>query len=629
MTSQSPTFSARLFYSYCHKDAQYKNSMERSLALLKSQGLLNDWSDQSILPGQKISQSIKKKIDEADIVVFLLSQNFIASTECMKEWERAKQLTAKGKLLFRIPIILKHCAWLDMLAKDDVKALPNDGEPVNKFDDEDTAWHEVYEGIKAVIYQLRNTFTPKPEFIKEIEKIEFLSQQDIKLQDIFVFLPLSCYTPQDGQVSELIINQTQLLKKKYAIIHGEELSGKTALGRHLFLSLTEKSSPVLYVDLEQVPRTPKEKFLRDTYCHQFNGDYSLWKQQSNKTLILDNLSSRPYLIDFVVFAKDFFEKIIITVSSDIFNSFFRDEVCLTDFFEMKIEPLTYRQQEELIRKRLALSDRNELITDGFIDQVEDRINSIIISSKIVPRYPFFVLSILQTYEAFMPNNMSITSYGHCYHILIVSTLMKAGISRSDNDINTCFNFAENLAFKIYQNNEHRLTNKLDLEEFVKEYGKKFIIPKPFLHRLKDENYGIITKDGYFRKIYMYYFFLGRFLSKKNIQNKTVIEQMCEKSYVTSNYLTLLFIIHHTNDNQIIDHILLRTMCALDLVQPAVLDQGETKRFGNIIDTLEKDVLSPKSVEEERKKERDVRDHQDEIDEETDEETDEDNPVNWT
>ena len=137
MTSQSPTFSARLFYSYCHKDAQYKNSMERSLALLKSQGLLNDWSDQSILPGQKISQSIKKKIDEADIIVFLLSQNFIASTECLKEWERAKQLAAKGKLLFRIPIILKHCAWLDMLAKDDVKALPNDGEPVNKFDDED------------------------------------------------------------------------------------------------------------------------------------------------------------------------------------------------------------------------------------------------------------------------------------------------------------------------------------------------------------------------------------------------------------------------------------------------------------------------------------------------------------
>ena len=37
--------------------------------------------------------------------------------------------------------------------------------------------------------------------------------------------------------------------------------------------------------------------------------------------------------------------------------------------------------------------RNKPITDGFVDQVESRVNSIVISNKIVPRYPFYILAI--------------------------------------------------------------------------------------------------------------------------------------------------------------------------------------------------------------------------------------------
>ena len=424
MTRQQPVFTVRLFYSYCHKDDRHRAAMERSLAFLKQEGLLKDWSDQSILPGQSISRNVREEMDRADIMVFLLSPDFIASEACMKEWRYAKQL-AQRKLLLRIPIILRNCAWKDLLASDDIKALPTDGKSVTEFTDADVAWQQVYEGVKDVINQFKNTFTPKSEFIGEIEKTDFLSQQHLKLKDIFVFPRLSCYAPQtkDGQVQEKIVtNREQLLEKKHTLIHGEEMSGKTALGRHLFLSLVEDSDPVLHIDLEQVSRKSREGILRDTYRRQFNGDYALWKQKNNKTLILDNLSSASHLIDFVVFAKDIFDRIVVTLSSDVSNSFFRDEKRLADFVEMKIEPLNHRQQEELIRKRLKLSDRNEAITDGYVDQVENRVNSTIISDKIVPRYPFFVLSILQTYEAFMPDNMRITSYGHCYYVLILANL---------------------------------------------------------------------------------------------------------------------------------------------------------------------------------------------------------------
>lgn len=232
MTLWQPAFTVRLFYSYCHKDARHRAAMERSLAFLKQEGLLKDWYDQSILPGQSISQKVREEMDQADIMVFLLSQDFIASEACIKEWRHAKQLSQR-KSLFRIPIILRDCAWKNLLDSDDIKALPTDGKPVAEFTYRDTAWQQVYEGIKVVINQLRNTFTPKSEFIEEIEKTDFLSQQHLKLKDIFVFPRLSCYAPQaqDGRVQgKIVINREQLLKKKYTLIHGEEMIGKTALG---------------------------------------------------------------------------------------------------------------------------------------------------------------------------------------------------------------------------------------------------------------------------------------------------------------------------------------------------------------------------------------------------------------
>lgn len=611
-------FRANLFYSYSHKDEQHRNDMEKALALLKRKNLLEDWSDQKIQPGQTISKEIKEKMERADILVFLLSRDFIASDACMEEWEYAKYLADKGKPIFRLPIILRDCSWKDLLNEDDIKALPKDGKPVNI--DNDTAWQQVYEGIKVVISQLRGIFIPKLQFIEEMEKTDFVSLQHARLQDIFVFPTLSCHPPQtkNGPMQrELIEDWTELLAKKYVLIHGQEMSGKTAFGQYLFLSLAnDQSTPVLHIDLQDVPKKYSEKVFSEAYYNQFSGDYSLWVQQESKVLILDNLSSASHLIEFIEFAEDFFDKIVITSSSNIFYSYFWDETRLAHFHTVKIEPLNHKQQEELIRKRLALSDRNEPVSDGLVDQIENDVNSIITSKKIVPRYPFFVLSILQTYEAFMPDNLSITSYGHCYHALIVARLIKAGIVSDHNNINTnrnrvdnintCFNFAEQLAFKTYENNKLHRQTKLDFDEFVEKYKKNFMISDSILSRLRKHDYGIITKDGSFRIPYMYYFFLGRFLSRETKRNKDIIEEMCERSHQSSNYLTLLFIVHHTNDNQIIDDILLRTMCTLDKIEPAKLDRGETEGFKEIVDALPKNILSRNSVETERKKEREIR-----------------------
>ena len=203
MTISRNTFHANLFYSYSHKDAQYRDDMETALSLLKRNNLLKDWSDLKILPGQTIPKEVREKMDDANILVFLLSQDFIASDECMKEWEYAKQLAANGEPIFRIPIILRDCPWKDLLKNDNIKALPNDGVSVANFDNKDTAWMEVYDGIKTVINHLRKTRTSKSEPTMKVEKTNDLSIFGVDKSDSTEFMLLCSANGQVGFLSIL------------------------------------------------------------------------------------------------------------------------------------------------------------------------------------------------------------------------------------------------------------------------------------------------------------------------------------------------------------------------------------------------------------------------------------------
>ena len=338
-------------------------------------------------------------------------------------------------------------------------------------------------------------------------------------------------------------------------------------------------------------------------------DYDLWERQQGKTLIIDHFTAARSHVRFVEFVRNRFDRIVVMVSSTVYESYYRDDSRLADYVEVRIEPLTHGQQETLIRRHLALSSERVTIPDGRVDQVEDRVNSVIMSQRLVPRYPFFVLSILQTLEAFMPSSFTITSYGHCYKALILARLIKAGIPSRDSDINPCLNFAETLAFQQYCAKRESGDGAaiVDFGDFVKTYRQRFHISDSTLTRLGDREYGLLDDNGKFRANYSYYYFLGMFLAKHKVECADIIELMCEATYLPSNHLTLLFLIHHTESREVVDEILLRTLCALEGVEPARLDRAETRRFQQIVGGLPKNVLSGNSVEDERRRERERRD----------------------
>jgi hypothetical protein len=68
-----------LFFSYAHEDERYRERLERHLSTLRNEGLVADWYDGRIQPGADWDDEIRAHLDRADIVLFLVSADFLAS----------------------------------------------------------------------------------------------------------------------------------------------------------------------------------------------------------------------------------------------------------------------------------------------------------------------------------------------------------------------------------------------------------------------------------------------------------------------------------------------------------------------------------------------------------------------
>jgi hypothetical protein len=68
-----------LFYSYAHEDEPLRDELQDHLAILERRGVIRSWHDRAIVPGHDWSQEIDQHLREADLVLLLISKDFIAS----------------------------------------------------------------------------------------------------------------------------------------------------------------------------------------------------------------------------------------------------------------------------------------------------------------------------------------------------------------------------------------------------------------------------------------------------------------------------------------------------------------------------------------------------------------------
>lgn len=144
-----------LFYSYSHRDEKFRDALAKHLALLKRQGLIKEWYDRQIDAGEEWRDAIDEHLEAADIILLLVSSDFIGSDYCFdKEMGRALERHDKGEALV-IPIIVRPVSWSGA-PFGRLQALPKDGKPVTIWDNRDLAWVNVAEGITKMISAISN-----------------------------------------------------------------------------------------------------------------------------------------------------------------------------------------------------------------------------------------------------------------------------------------------------------------------------------------------------------------------------------------------------------------------------------------------------------------------------------------
>ncbi|MGV8982819.1 toll/interleukin-1 receptor domain-containing protein [Clostridium sp.] len=144
-----------VFLSYCHKDEEYKNKLESHFVMLKRNGIITTWDDRKIIPGQNLNEEINKNLLSADIIILIISVDFLNSTYCFdKEMTKALEMNTLNQARV-IPVIVRPCDWLDSPFKD-LEALPSDGISISKSADKDEAFLEVVTGIKEVIKDIKS-----------------------------------------------------------------------------------------------------------------------------------------------------------------------------------------------------------------------------------------------------------------------------------------------------------------------------------------------------------------------------------------------------------------------------------------------------------------------------------------
>lgn len=138
------------FYSYAHRDEEARDRLAVYLAPLRHNGRIVEWHDRKIEPGTDWNASISSRLDSANLVLMLLSPDFLASDYCFGvEVERCMTRLKKGNLKV-VPILTRPCLWEDSPFSA-LQIIPKDARPISTCSSPEEAWKEVALSISKLV----------------------------------------------------------------------------------------------------------------------------------------------------------------------------------------------------------------------------------------------------------------------------------------------------------------------------------------------------------------------------------------------------------------------------------------------------------------------------------------------
>jgi internalin A len=160
LLSSSDKRKLRIFFSYSHKDELYRNELEVHMAMLKRSGRIETWHDRKIMAGDHWDDKIKEQLQQADIVLLMISSDFLHSDYI---WEQELSVlrhrkSDKSDSLRIIPIFTRPCDTNDLdemqwqgAQKDKQSQMPW----ISSASDRDAVYADIVKNIRSTIEEMR------------------------------------------------------------------------------------------------------------------------------------------------------------------------------------------------------------------------------------------------------------------------------------------------------------------------------------------------------------------------------------------------------------------------------------------------------------------------------------------
>lgn len=143
----------RLMFCYSHKDEILLQELKNHLSPLRHEGRIDVWWDRRLVPGTDWDNEIADHLCDSDIIVLLISSDFVASDyaygiEFVEAIRRHDAGTARV-----LPVIARPGDF-SKLPFSRLQALPKDGLAVTSWGNADEAWTDVARGIRRAVGDL-------------------------------------------------------------------------------------------------------------------------------------------------------------------------------------------------------------------------------------------------------------------------------------------------------------------------------------------------------------------------------------------------------------------------------------------------------------------------------------------
>ena len=162
-----------IFCCYAKEDILYLNKLKKHLSPFQRQGMIHVWHDGDIRAGTEWNQELRKYLNEANVILLLISPDFNASEDCYHtEMEHALERHKQGEARV-IPIFLRPVAGWETLSFGDIqlghlRALPTNGQAVTTWTNDDLVWKDVAEGIGRVANELLQPSSRPPKEVNAV-----------------------------------------------------------------------------------------------------------------------------------------------------------------------------------------------------------------------------------------------------------------------------------------------------------------------------------------------------------------------------------------------------------------------------------------------------------------------------